>query len=1399
MKTFAPEDIPVAIVGMGCRLPGAATLGEFWQILTEGRYTARPLPSDRFDRELYYDPRKGVLGKSYTDTACLVDYRPLNQSVCPLPTELAACPEAAYTTICEVAAEACWHAGWNPADLPNRNAGVYIGHTRKSGYVGDDIFSTWVQQVIPILRDTAAFRELTKAQWQKTAREVVNRARGRQLNHDPRLPDLGSSMAAGIIAKGFGLTGPYMAFNSACASSLYALVHGIRSLQQDKIDVAFVGGASYCHVDTLILFSQAQSVSAGKSRPFDAEADGLIVGEGYVVLALKRLDRALISGDKIHAVIRGLGISSDGRGKSLWAPRKEGQIEAVRRAYWHEPEGLPIQYLEAHATSTQRGDATEIAALSEALAGRTQHGEKIAVASVKANVGHTLEAAGVTGLLKSVLALNQGTIPPAIHIERLNPKVNWHECPFFVPLESTPWPAPPSGQPRRAGVNAFGIGGLNIHVVVEGFNQEYHTALISKNGRGCSEAISENSNGARRPFAPAVVEKVCDAVAIIGQGAVLPGALTWSAFQDLLTTGRSAISGLPMTRWDPAVQESGSCETGVKPIEPRGGFVADFAYDWRKHKVPPRQIEQASPMQFMILDAVDQALHSAGYDRKPFDRRRVGAVVGVNFGGEFSNRLLVGLRLPELERALRRSLSAQGVSKPDIDRVCDEFRQNFLQRMPALLDETGSFTSSSLASRITKSFDLMGGAFAVDAGISASFAALECCADLLMGGDCDMLFCIGAHEDMGPTRYQAFRDRGMLKGVSGCETDKHGGCFPGEGCGVLLLKRLSAARRDGDTVYAIVRGIGSGVSQEAAMASQLSVERAIANSSLAPDRISTVAMVGSGVADIDQQQLIAIDAAYHSDATAPLPTTTLVGQIGHLVSAAGMAELLKLTSTFSEAKLPKSREYDWLGNRDVRLSRVTMPSESISLASRKDAPLAAGVHCCFANEPAYHVVLEQGDTVKLPEKDSLQFSASVNGRSRQRESAEEIIYFDATQRRREKMRMKATHKDTPTSDIPIASGAAVPELRESYLPQEDAGSHVEPFESPLDRQISADPNPPFDVGSVNGMDLEQFLINFVVEQTGYPPEIVDLDADLEADLGIDSIKKAQLFGELREFFDITPSGNLSLDDFPTLRHVFNFLNEGRRQPNVANENISQPQFATEQSASLPANAVAMGEMEHTASNRGVPRQAPADLKAFLIGFVVEQTGYPAEIVDLHADLEADLGIDSIKKAQLFGELREHFTLNSANESLSLDDFSTLGHILSFLQQLAGFEKSEDRPLTEPIAAQQVSGTAHSGNGQVIGSSKESEAELAAFLVNFVVEQTGYPPEIVDLEADLEADLGIDSIKKAQLFGELRERFEITGVGNESLSLDDFPTLRHVLHYLERSDRSSAADTFVQRY
>lgn len=944
---------------MACRLPGADNLEEYWQLLIEGRHNLGELPPERFDPSLCYHPDKGHKTKSYTKLGGMTSERPFDPQTSPLPQSLINQSHKVHLRLYEVAVAACRHAGLDPFQLSNENVGVYIGHTPPSALSGAVIYARQLEHAAQYLREIADFNHLSPDQAEDVIREIIAQFRGAFHPDHPQIRMCSNAFhAAALITQGFNLNGPSMSFDAACASSLRALGHAARALQLGQIDMAIVGGASYVHSDCLVLFSQAQSVSPTGSRPFDADADGLVASDGYIVLCLKTLEAALEAGDNIQAVIRGIGISSDGKGKSLWAPRQEGQIEAIKRAYHDELDINDLQYVEMHATSTQVGDATEMAALTKVLGEQFRPGKKIPVGSVKANVGHTLESAGLASLVKAVLAMQNGMIPPQINIRQQNPAIKWDQVPFYVPQKAEPWATPANGQPRRTAVNAFGIGGLNVHVVLEEGRLDTARQLLNK--------------PANKPGEPRVLtQREREPVAIIGVGAVFPGARTAEALWDVLSSGQDQKRPVPSDRWDTSIgYEPGVNELWKVPND-IGGFITDFEYDWKKHKVPPKQIATADPLQFMLLDAADQALQDAGYSKEnPFDRMKTGAIVGTIFCGEFAEQLQMGLGLPHFRKHLADILTQRGIPADSIERICEEYEKLLLKRMPALVDETGSFTASTLASRITKTFDLMGGATAVDSGDASSFAALNACMDLLQAGDCDMMICAAGHRAMGFATYELMARNGNLsphtpRGPFDANAD---GCVPGEGVGVLLLKRLSDAEREGNRIHGIIRGIGVARQESLADGLKLAADRSFAQAKLSRSQISIVETASSGVPQKDEQELAALVKTYGSEPRdVQLQVGAVAGQFGHTGGVSGALELLKAMSELNHAEMVPNVVGDSL-RPEVATAKTWQLSKTASKLPglNEDGRLYAGINSFSQCQVAYHLIIE--GAVKVPKE-----------------------------------------------------------------------------------------------------------------------------------------------------------------------------------------------------------------------------------------------------------------------------------------------------------------------------------------------------------------------------------------------------------------------------------------------
>jgi len=917
-----PNQTPLAIIGMACQLPGGNGLDEYWQLLTEGRSAVRELPETLLDRRLYHDPIKGTRSKSYSTIGAILEDRPLPPETYRLNADEAADADPAHLAFCHLFADACRHANLDPHQVPYTNAGVYVGHTRGTALSGRLAYGTMVEQTAQWLGEIDSFRQLAGQQQEETIRQIVESVRRQMPRRNERGgPNLESSQIGRVVSNAFGLDGPYVAMDSACASGLMALAYGAHALALGHIDMAVVGGCSISKFENLVLFSRFQSVSATGSRPFDADADGLIASEGSVILLVRRLDRAIADGNPIHAVVSGIGVSSDGRGKSLWAPRKEGQMAAFQRAYDERVTAGSLQYLEAHATSTPVGDATEVGALADALRPHLSEGKKIPIGSVKANIGHTLETAGLASVVKTVLAMQHRVIPPVINVNNLNPNIDWRAAPFYVPMTAEPWPEQQSGGPRRAGVNAFGIGGLNAHVVLDEYLPE----------------------AAHRIRVPAIPTDHDESIAVVGMSSIVPGALTVEAFWDLLTSQRDPKQEVPSDRWNvDLVHRPGAAAQWKTPLK-RGGFITDFEYDWRKHKVPPKQVAGADPLQFMLLDAVDTALTSAGYVRGKFDGQHTGVVVGTMFDGEFFSQLQTGLRLPEFAETVKDVLRKQGAPEDQLDDLCETFSDLLLQRMPALEDETGSFTASTLASRITKTFDLMGGASAVSSGEASGLTALNLCSEMLLTGTCDLMICAAGQRALDLPNYEQLGLQGRLspsgnpRPLAG-DTD---GIVPGEGVGVLILKRLADAERDGDSIRCIIRGIGIARKDGHQDSLETAIGRALKFGRITPDQVSAVELACSGDLSERDDELAAVRDTY-GDVPA---RSALAGQIGHTMGASGMLSHIKAALTVEH----------------VQKTDEDKPLKVVDAKGRVLAGVSSSVH----NDLTAHVIIERPQAVEV--------------------------------------------------------------------------------------------------------------------------------------------------------------------------------------------------------------------------------------------------------------------------------------------------------------------------------------------------------------------------------------------------------------------------------------------------
>jgi acyl transferase domain-containing protein/NADPH:quinone reductase-like Zn-dependent oxidoreductase/acyl carrier protein len=425
---------PIAIVGLGCRIPGGANSPEdFWQLLREGRSGVREIPRDRWDMEAYYDPNPDTPGKIATRFGGFLDqvdqFEPQFFGISPRE---ALTMDPQQRLLLEVSWEALEHAGQSPANLEKTRTGVYFG------VCSNDYAQRVMEAGDPALLDMYY------------------------------LSGIAHSIASGRLSYILGLQGPSVSIDTACSTSLVAVHLACQGLRTGECHLALAGGVNVILTpDLFVTMSRARMLAAdGKCKAFDATADGFVRGEGCGVVVLKRLSDALANGDRILALIRGSAVNQDGPSSGLTAPNGPSQESVIRDALANaRVDPRDVTYIEAHGTGTSLGDPIELQALGAVFGPGRDRASPLLVGSAKTNVGHLEAAAGVAGLIKVVMALQHQEIPQQLNFKQPSAHVPWERLALRVTDERRPW-APLNGK-RIAGVSSFGFSGTNAHIVLE--------------------------------------------------------------------------------------------------------------------------------------------------------------------------------------------------------------------------------------------------------------------------------------------------------------------------------------------------------------------------------------------------------------------------------------------------------------------------------------------------------------------------------------------------------------------------------------------------------------------------------------------------------------------------------------------------------------------------------------------------------------------------------------------------------------------------------------------------------------------------------------------------------------------------------------------------------------------
>ena len=929
---------PIAVVGMAGVFPGASDLDTFWQNIINKVDTTSEVPRDRWiaEPDSIYHP-DSLPDKTYSKRACLIQDFKFDSKEINLDKDFLNALDPLYHILL--------HAGRN-AYLDCKTASLYkkrTGTILAAIALPTDASSSITKKILGLSMEEKLFGDFT------SYKKMDN---NRPITRWQCLAGKVTSLPAAILAEGLGLGGGSYTLDAACASSLYAVKLACDELHSHRADIMLAGGVSRPEsLYTQVGFSQLRALSpSGRCAPFDESADGLVVGEGVGILVLKRFDDAIRDEDNIYGLIRGIGLSND-IGGNLLAPDSEGQIRAMRNAYKsanYSPSDIDL--IECHGAGTPIGDVTELHSLRNLWdTSEWSHGQ-CAIGSVKSMIGHLLTGAGAAGLIKTLLALNNKILPPSLNFNRAPKKSPLNHSPFRVQTEPEEWTRKESNTPLRAAVSAFGFGGINGHLLLEEWDSEkaYNSKFKIKNSK--KEAISH------KPSA------INSSIAIVGMEASFGSIKSLRDFQETIFNGNSTIGKRPEERWK-------GCENiinkhlDVTPLN--GGFIKDLSVNVGEFRIPPNEIPDILPQHLLMLKISAKALDDAGLLLKK-DRRRMSVIIGIGFDFEATNfhlRWDLNNLVPEWKKNFDLDLNADAMPI-----WLESLRDSY--GPPLTSTRTLGALGSVIASRIAKEFGFGGPSFVVSCEEVSGLKALQIGIRSLQQNETDAVL-VGAIDFTGDVRtvITTNKIRPFTKSRKVRPFDKSAnGTLPGEGAVALVIKRLDHAVKDGDRIYAIIKGMGSSsgggtrknsVSKESYL---LSLKRSFIDADISPSSISFIETHGSGNPLEDNIESEALHDFFTDQSdlkTNPCAIGSVKPNIGHTGAASGLASVVKTSLCLYQEIIPPLKNFTLPGNDIWKKNTFHIPAyPQFWLRNRKNGPRRACACAMTADGNYSHVILE---------------------------------------------------------------------------------------------------------------------------------------------------------------------------------------------------------------------------------------------------------------------------------------------------------------------------------------------------------------------------------------------------------------------------------------------------------
>ena len=1406
----------MAIVGMSCLFPKADDLQAYWANIKNGVDAITPVPlGSHWNAADYFDADPKKPDHTYARRGGFlspVQFNPMEFGMAPKDIEATDTAQLLGMVAAQQALADAGYASGAAAAAPEARvaAGVATGVITRGGATRRTTREFNRDRTSVILGVTGALElviplgaRLGHPQWRKALKEagvaahiaddVVQRISDSYVGwQENSFPGLLGNVAAGRIASRLDLGGTNCVVDAACASSLAAIHLAGLELAAGLSDMVITGGVdTFNDIFMYMCFSKTPALSpSGDAKPFDADCDGTVLGEGLGMLVLKRLADAERDGDRIYAVLKGIGSSSDGRSSAIYAPRAGGQKLALQRAY--AAAGVApqtIDLLEAHGTGTKVGDATELSALTEVFGAASGSGVPVqadapgawcALGSVKSQIGHTKAAAGVAGIIKAALALHHKVLPPTIKVQQPLEGAAAVHSPFYVNTQKRPWLAR-AAHPRRAGVSALGFGGTNFHCVLE-----EHAAAKQ-----------------------------------------VPG---WDGDVDIFAWCGDSLDTL-----------------GAQLDAQRVAFAAGASW------LEVRRAAHASRVQFrcdaqyrllMVLGA--QADRAALLDsarsllQKNAGKRAWSAPSGIVFGAGAAHGKLgtlfpgQGSQYPGMLRDLACQFPAMldTLAEADAAFAAAASAQPAAHGSARLSDLIYPHPAFSAAARSAQDAALTATQVAQPALGAVSLGALRVLEFFGIGAQAacghsygELSALCGAGRIAPATLHQLSNLRGRLMAPRSDGADRGAmvavladeatlARFVDEAGGELVIANRNSP---GQTVLAgstpAIQAAAAELSQRAIRHRVLPVAAAF-HSALVADARAPFAAALDAVSFHDSALPVfanASGAAYPSGAdearallasqivrpvrfveqiramhAAGVNTFVEVGP-GHVLSdlvqsilPPGAAETIALDASGGA----RSGIFDLA----LALARLAALGHPVDLSRWENAPAPAPAR---SGKPALTVAISGANyrapqAVRPPLPPAAPLPIALPSTALLPSTLLPIAPLPIAPLPISSVpphgmpmtptaRSRSPSQSVPAADVPAALRAAqegilalqrlqeqTAQLHKQFLEGQEsarrammslldmrAGAHSVAAHAPATAAAATHAAVPEALPRADSSTARSVIANAVLEvvadKTGYPAEMLNLDMGMDADLGIDSIKRVEIMAALRGRLPQAPEIKPEhLGSLQTLEQVVAFLAAG------AALRSAPPPLAV--SALLPSAPPVNLPVTVPAN----PAGSGVHIIEVLLGVVADKTGYPAEMLDLQMGLDADLGIDSIKRVEIMAALRSQLPAAPEIKPEHLGALQTL-------QQIADFLAAGASPSSAPAAVQTKPETpatpapAASAAAAAASSAATPAAQIAGVLLAVVAEKTGYPVDMLNLDMGLDADLGIDSIKRVEIMAALRSQ------------------------------------------